>query len=187
VVGLGWWGADHAFYYERARVLLPFRTVIRAHLIQTNFLTSRVGSGSSHSPLPGHFRLRRIIASDEERDYRASSELHRSSAYSQALAEFETTLKKEPNRGRHARRRGSRGKIRRFREDAPVLLREARHFSATVRECAAVAGGTYTNMARSHFGGGCHDRNAERSSVILVFGRIRYGGCDCGRDRTDLM
>jgi hypothetical protein len=84
---LGMMGADHAFYYERARVLLPFRTVVRAHLIQTNFLTSRVGSGSSHSPLPGHFRLRRIISSDEERDYRASSGLHRSSAYSQPPAE----------------------------------------------------------------------------------------------------
>ena len=62
----------------------------------------------------------------------------------------------------------------------------ARHFSATVQECARAFGGTHTNVARSHRGG-CHDRSAERSSAILVFGRVRYRGCDCGRDHTDLM
>jgi len=61
-----------------------------------------------------------------------------------------------------------------------------RHFSATVQECTRAFGGTHTNMARSHRGGR-HDRSAERSSAILVFGRVRYRGCDCGRDHTDLM
>jgi hypothetical protein len=30
-------GADHAFYYERARVLLPFRTGARTYLGETAF------------------------------------------------------------------------------------------------------------------------------------------------------
>jgi len=41
-------------------------------------------------------------------------------------------------------------------------------------------------MARSHRGG-CHDRSAQRPFAILVFGRVRYRACDCGRDHTDLM
>ena len=61
-----------------------------------------------------------------------------------------------------------------------------RHFSATVQECTRAFRGTHTNMARSHRGGR-DDRSAERSSAILVFGRVRYRGCDCGRDHTDLM
>ena len=61
-----------------------------------------------------------------------------------------------------------------------------RHFSATVQECTRAFRGTHTNMARSHRGGR-HDRSAERSSAILVFGRVRYRCCDCGRDHTDLM
>ena len=76
-------GADHAFYYERARVLLPFRSVVRA-----------------------------------------------SSAYSQALAEFETTLKKEPNRlgatlaaEAAAEKSGDSAKARQYwRASIPVLL-----------------------------------------------------------------
>jgi hypothetical protein len=34
----GLMGADHAFYYERARVLLPFRTGARTYLGETAFL-----------------------------------------------------------------------------------------------------------------------------------------------------
>jgi hypothetical protein len=33
----GLMGADHAFYYERARVLLPFRTGARTYLGETAF------------------------------------------------------------------------------------------------------------------------------------------------------
>jgi hypothetical protein len=33
----GLMGADHAFYYERARVLLPFRSVARTYLGETAF------------------------------------------------------------------------------------------------------------------------------------------------------
>src|SRR5262249_62392038 len=47
-------GADHAFYNERARVLLPFRSIVRAHLVETAaFLTGRVASAPSPSRLPG--------------------------------------------------------------------------------------------------------------------------------------
>ena len=60
-------GADHAFYNERARVLLPFRSIVRAHLVEiAASLTSRIGSASSASRLPGTFDSP-IIASDEER------------------------------------------------------------------------------------------------------------------------
>jgi len=31
----GLMGADHAFYYERTRVVLPFRSVARTHLGET--------------------------------------------------------------------------------------------------------------------------------------------------------
>jgi hypothetical protein len=58
-------------------------------------------------------------------------------------------------------------------------------FPPRYRSALKPSGGTHTNMARSHRGG-CHDRSAERSSAILVFGRVRYRGCDCGRDHTDL-
>ena len=40
-----------------------------------------------------------------------------------------------------------------------------------------------TNPDRMKFS----ERTAERFSAILVFGRVRYWGCDCGRDHTDLM
>jgi len=39
---VGLMGADHAFHNERARVLLPFRSIVRAHLVETAAsLTSR--------------------------------------------------------------------------------------------------------------------------------------------------
>jgi len=87
----GLMGADHAFYNERARVLLPFRSIVRAHLVETAAsLTSRVGSASSASRLPGTFdspdhRQRRRA----RRNVFARSGLHRSSTYSQALAALE--------------------------------------------------------------------------------------------------
>ena len=110
-------GADHAFHNERARVLLPFRSTVRAHLVETAAsLTSRVAHrvrGFQALSTP------RIIASDEERVAMFSRaaeyiDLRRSS---QALVALEAEKGAEPAR-RHARRRSGRAKVRRFREGA---------------------------------------------------------------------
>jgi hypothetical protein len=34
--------------------------------------------------------------------------------------------------------------------------------------------------------GGCHERSLERSSAVLLLGRVRYGDCDRGRDPAHL-
>src|SRR6516225_242931 len=59
-------------------------------------------------------------------------------------------------------------------------------FPPRYRSALEPSGELRPNMARSHRGGR-HDRSAERSSAFLVFGRVRYRGCDCGRNHTDLM
>jgi hypothetical protein len=50
--------------------------------------------------------------------------------------------------------------------------------------------GSALPLGRSHQHGpqrgGCHDRSPERTSTILLFGRVRYGDCDCGRDLAHL-
>ena len=55
-------GADHAFYYERARVLLPFRTGARTYLGETAYTLDEVGAADFKRRSPPANGRRMIVS-----------------------------------------------------------------------------------------------------------------------------